>query len=265
MFCVQLEKVTAPALISLTSATGHGTTLLVSTRDVDDPDVAPRLTCDDAALGDQTLSSRGITAARYDAATLVTHTLATLGSVRVTALDCPDDRTELDPGVLFQHEIRVMSPTESGGAMAPAEVSGKCLFIFVRAIRMTSCFFSASLVLSGGGVGVDEARSLTAQERIRRAVAWSLRRDGGTYGKTARAESVFLRSIRTVSESPRRRVLLNSNGADKIRLDVVLSVDDATEAGAAATALGTVVSSNSLKNSLALEVRFFLCSYGQSV
>ena len=126
-------------------------------------------------------------------------------------------------------------------------------------------FFTASLVLSGGGVGVDEARSLTAQERIRRAVAWSLRRDGGTYGKTARAESVFLRSIRTVSESPRRRVLLNSNGADKIRLDVVLSVDDATEAGAAATALGTVVSSNSLKNSLALEVRFFLCLYGQSV
>ena len=110
------------------------------------------------------------------------------------------------------------------------------------------------MVLSGGGVGVDEARSLTAQERIRRAVAWSLRRDGGTYGKTARAESVFLRSIRTVSESPRRRTLSNSNGAaDKIRLDVVLSVDDATEAGAAATALGTVVSSNSLKNSLALE------------
>ena len=232
---------------------------------MDDPDVAPELTCDDAALGDQTLSSRGITAVRYDGATLVTHTLATLGSVRVTALDCPDDRTELDPGVVFQHVVRVMSPTESGGAMAPAEVSGKCLFIFVRAIRMTSCFFSASLVLSGGGVGVDEARSLTAQERIRRAVAWSLRRDGGTYGKTARAESVFLRSIRTVSESPRRRVLLNSNGADKIRLDVVLSVDDATEAGAAATALGTVVSSNSLKNSLALEVRFFLCSYGQSV
>ena len=61
-------------------------------------------------------------------------------------------------------------------------------------------FFTASLVLSGGGVGVDEARSLTAQERIRRAVAWSLRRDGGTYGKTARAESVFLRSIRTVTE-----------------------------------------------------------------
>ena len=115
-------------------------------------------------------------------------------------------------------------------------------------------FLTASLVLSGGGVGVDEARSLTAQERIRRAVAWSLRRDGGTYGKTARAESVFLRSIRTVTESPRRRVLSNSNGAaDKIRLDVVLSVDDATEAGAAATALGTVVSSNSLKNSLALE------------
>jgi len=115
-------------------------------------------------------------------------------------------------------------------------------------------FFTASLVLSGGGVGVDEARSLTAQERIRRAVAWSLRRDGGTYGKTARAESVFLRSIRTVSESSRRRVLSNSNGAaDKIRLDVVLSVDDATAAGAAATALGTVVSSNSLKNSLALE------------
>ena len=105
--------------------------MLVSTRDVDDPDVAPRLTCDDAALGDQTLSSRGITAARYDAATLVTHTLATLGSVRVTALDCPDDRTELDPGVVFQHVVRVMSPTESGGAMAPAEVSGECLFIFV--------------------------------------------------------------------------------------------------------------------------------------
>ena len=104
--------------------------MLVSTRDVDDPDVAPRLTCDDAALGDQTLSSRGVTAVRYDAATLVTHTLATLGSVRVTALDCPDDRTELDPGVLFQHVVRVMSPTESGGAMAPAEVSGECLFIF---------------------------------------------------------------------------------------------------------------------------------------
>lgn len=132
MFCLQLEKVTAPAVITLTSATGHGTTLLVSTRDVDDPDVAPQLTCDDAALGDPAqLSSRGITAVRYDAVTLVTHTLATLGSVRVTALDCPDDRTELDPGVLFQHEIRVMSPTESGGAMAPAEVSGKCLFIFV--------------------------------------------------------------------------------------------------------------------------------------
>ena len=114
-------------------------------------------------------------------------------------------------------------------------------------------FLTASLVLSGGGVGVDEARSLTAQERIRRAVAWSLRRDGGTYGKTARSESVFLRSIRTVSESSRRRVLSNSNGGDEIRLDVVLSVDDATEAGAAATALGTVVSSNSLKNSLALE------------
>ena len=105
--------------------------MLVSTRDVDDPDVAPQLTCDDAALGDQTLSSRGVTAVRYDAATLVTHTLATLGSVRVTALDCPDDRTELDPGVLFQHVVRVMSPTESGGAMAPAEVSGECLFIFV--------------------------------------------------------------------------------------------------------------------------------------
>ena len=105
--------------------------MLVSTRDVDDPDPAPQLTCDDAALGDQTLSSRGITAVRYDAATLVTHTLATLGSVRVTALDCPDDRTELDPGVLYQHVVRVMSPTESGGAMAPAEVSGECLFIFV--------------------------------------------------------------------------------------------------------------------------------------
>jgi hypothetical protein len=131
VFCLQLEKVTAPALISLTSATGHGTTLLVSTRDVDDPDPAPQLTCDDAALGDQTLSSRGVTAVRYDGATLVTHTLATLGSVRVTALDCPDDRTELDPGVLFQHVVRVMSPTESGGAMAPAEVSGECLFIFV--------------------------------------------------------------------------------------------------------------------------------------
>ena len=116
--------------------------MLVSTRDVDDPDVAPQLTCDDAALGDsEQLSSRGVTAVRYDAATLVTHTLATLGSVRVTALDCPDDRTELDPGVLFQHVVRVMSPTESGGAMAPAEVSGECLFIFVRAIRLTSCVF----------------------------------------------------------------------------------------------------------------------------
>ena len=41
--------------------------MLVSTRDVDDPDVAPQLTCDDAALGDQTLSSRGVTAVRYDA------------------------------------------------------------------------------------------------------------------------------------------------------------------------------------------------------
>ena len=105
-------------------------------------------------------------------------------------MTCPGDADDdartnddgLDPSASSSSILRVRSPTNAGGANAPAEVS-------------------ASLALSGGGIGVDEARSVNAQERIRRAVAWSLRRDGGSYGKAVVAEDVFIRSIRSTIDA----------------------------------------------------------------
>ena len=240
-----------------------GATVLVSVRDVADPDRAPTPDCDSRGDDDDALAARGITRLRLRAAAspdsspvtppATSIPLATLGTVRVVAVTCPGDDSDsgdgsdpgdgLDPSGLNAAIVRVESPTSAGGANAPAEVS-------------------ASLALSGGGIGVDEARSVNAQERIRRAVAWSLRRDGGSYGEESVAEDVFLRSIRSIRSTGggdggrRRRALLLAGSAsdvEYISLDVVLSVRDALEADAAADALESIVASNSLKNSLALE------------
>ena len=235
-----------------------GATVLVSVRDVADPDEAPTPDCD-SRFDDARLASKGITrlapasprSSSPSSFARASIPLATLGTVRVVAVTCPgdaDDATNatLDPSESSSVIVRVLSPTAAGGANAPAEVS-------------------ASLALSGGNIDHDEVRSVNAQERIRRAVAWSLRRDGGSYGKAVVAEDVFVRSIR--SRRRRRRALLSPdpNPNAGVSLDVVLSVRDATEADAAADALESIVASNSLKNSLALEQIVARVNLGSSV
>lgn len=187
---------TAPLAVEITSAEVN-TVLVYSTHSTASVDPS----C--AVYESGNMSNMGLTATAGAKPTNVAAvTLAVLGEATVKAMACPTDANYLDPSNVLVAKVDVTSPTATGGVGAPAEVS---------------------VTLALGGISVADMNLHATQEKVRRAVAQSLQRDGGRNQKT---ENVFIRGVRAATglQAARRRLLVhdvmgnkgvgNGDGAD---------------------------------------------------
>lgn len=196
------EGGTAPLPLEITSA--EATSVIVYSTGGVATSVATQPTCELMYAGAAALANAGLAASTDQTPTNVASvTLGSLGETTVRAVTCPTDPDQLDPSDVLVANVSAVSPTEAGGAGVPAEVS---------------------TTLALGGLSVLDMSVASTQEKVRRAVAQSLRRDGS---RDQKKEAIFIRGVRAASglEAPKRRARLSSRRR-RSRRRLLLAEDD---------------------------------------